>query len=379
MLGCSNMCIKNIMFNVISSIYNVTVRICGLEMIEDEARRSGGNAEGESKLEHAVENDVDSDVRSVVSHPVETGLISREIGDAELCSGLKRQALFCGADDKTVHYFCSEKRQVVEFKKDVDVLRQGDDGDSLYCILSGRVEVFVNEKSVGTFSQGECFGEMMLFDCLKRRSATIRTLEDCVFCEIPCESFSPYLHRGAERSPILFNLSNIMVGRLKNRDRLCRMPNKRPRVFIGSSTESASIVKDLEKSIKKAKIADVRTWTDKELFRLSHNAMESLELEICKCDFAVLVLAKDDYLVSREEEWDAPRDNVIFELGLCMGMIGRDRTFYLYDKRDVPHRTKLPSDIHGMMYIPYSLDPDDDLKEAFGKIKNNIVRLGVRK
>ena len=41
-----------------------------------------------------------------------------------------------------------------------------------------------------------------------------------------------------------------------------------------------------------------------------------LQKQIQEVDFAVLVLGADDIVESRNEKSDAPRDNVIFELGL---------------------------------------------------------------
>jgi len=46
-------------------------------------------------------------------------------------------------------------------------------------------------------------------------------------------------------------------------------------------------------------------------------------------DFAALVLTADDLTASRQVVSLGPRDNVLFELGLFMGRLGRSRTFVI--------------------------------------------------
>ena len=62
-------------------------------------------------------------------------------------------------------------------------------------------------------------------------------------------------------------------------------------------------------------------------------------------DFGVIVFGPDDIVQSRGSEKVAPRDNVIFELGLLMGGFGRERTFIVKPKGlDI----KIPSDLLGV-------------------------------
>ncbi len=58
------------------------------------------------------------------------------------------------------------------------IFNQGDDGRSLYVVVSGRVRVQVGTQEVAQHDKGGFFGEMSLFDA-EKRSATITTLSPC--------------------------------------------------------------------------------------------------------------------------------------------------------------------------------------------------------
>lgn len=67
-------------------------------------------------------------------------------------------------------------------------------------------------------------------------------------------------------------------------------------------------------------------------------------------DFAALVFTADDLTVSRGKAANSPRDNVVFELGLLMGSLGRDRVFIVKPKKvDI----KVPSDLLGVTCLEY--------------------------
>jgi hypothetical protein len=84
---------------------------------------------------------------------------------------------------------------------------------------------------------------------------------------------------------------------------------------------------------------------------------------IPRFNFAVLVLTADDLLISRGTEQQAARDNVIFELGLFMGGLGRDRTFILYDREKPP---RLPSDLAGVTAATFQRHVSGNLRSSLG-------------
>jgi Predicted nucleotide-binding protein containing TIR-like domain len=126
----------------------------------------------------------------------------------------------------------------------------------------------------------------------------------------------------------------------------------RVQVFIASSSEGLEIANAArEYLVTKLRDADVSVWTRE--FELSATYIESLEKISNKADFAVLVLTPDDVTTSRKTKTLAPRDNVIFELGLFMGCLGRDHCFIVCEDRP---DLKLPTDLLGIKSAAFQRD-----------------------
>ncbi len=66
----------------------------------------------------------------------------------------------------------------VEFPPNHTIFIEGQEGRSLYIVVSGRVRVHLNNQDIAQLKQGACFGEMSLFDA-EPRSASVTTLESC--------------------------------------------------------------------------------------------------------------------------------------------------------------------------------------------------------
>ncbi len=154
------------------------------------------------------------------------------------------------------------------------------------------------------------------------------------------------------------------------------MARKRPRVFLGSSSEGLKIAKNLQVLLDHS--CEVTIWSQG-VFGLSAGTLESLVLALDDFDFAVLVLTPDDMVNSREQTTSAPRDNVLFELGLFMGGLGRNRTFILYDRTQ---EIKLPSDLAGVTPATYEPHSSGNLQSALGApatlLENHISELGIK-
>lgn len=153
------------------------------------------------------------------------------------------------------------------------------------------------------------------------------------------------------------------------------MTNK-PTVFIGSSSEGLKIAKTLQLLLEK--VCESTIWSQG-VFGLSRGYLEELVSSLEKFDFAILVLTPDDMTISREQESQSPRDNVIFELGLFVGGIGRNRTYVVYDRSK---KIKIPSDLAGVSMATFELHADGNLQSSLGacctRIEIEIEKNGVR-
>jgi len=90
---------------------------------------------------------------------------------------------------------------------------------------------------------------------------------------------------------------------------------------------------------------EVTAW-HQGVFGAGRYAMESLIEATRDADFAVLVMTPDDTTESRGAIGGAPRDNVVFELGLFWGALGTTRVLMLCPENDPP--VKIPSDLSGI-------------------------------
>lgn len=137
------------------------------------------------------------------------------------------------------------------------------------------------------------------------------------------------------------------------------MPNSK-KVFVGSSTEGLPVAEAIQLGLDHA--AEVTIW-HQGVFGLSRGTLEELVRASKNFDFAVLVLTPDDLTVHRESVNNSARDNVIFELGLFIGTLGRDRTFIIYPRDNQP---RLPSDLAGVTSLTYRTRSDNNLRAAVG-------------
>jgi predicted nucleotide-binding protein len=151
----------------------------------------------------------------------------------------------------------------------------------------------------------------------------------------------------------------------------------RPRVFIGSSVEGLEVAHAVQAALYYD--AEPVIWSQG-VFGLSTGTLETLVAEANEYDFAVFILTADDLVDKRGQRGNAPRDNVLFELGLFMGKLGRDRTFFIYCRSD---ELLLPTDLAGVTAASY-LPPSEPkylyaaLSSATTPILTTVRRLGPR-
>lgn len=152
---------------------------------------------------------------------------------------------------------------------------------------------------------------------------------------------------------------------------------KKPSVFVGSSAEGLDVAEAVQQLLDRE--CEVQVWTQG-VFGVGQTTLQSLVDAANLHDFAILVFTPDDVKTGRGSSSAVPRDNVIFELGLCAGIIGIGRAFFVYDRSI---ELGLPSDLHGITASTYEPHASGNFTSALGAactmIKREIRSLGPRK
>ncbi|APG27273.1 hypothetical protein A7E78_05105 [Syntrophotalea acetylenivorans] len=145
--------------------------------------------------------------------------------------------------------------------------------------------------------------------------------------------------------------------------------HSQPRVFVSSSIEGLHIAETIQADLEA--IAECTIWTQE----ISSENFENIVNIAADFDYAIIVLTVDDILIKNETERLGPRDNIVFELGLFTGTLGRAHTFMVLCKDDPIH---LPSDLVGVTVAMYSRRSADNLKTALDPVCIQIKRaMGV--
>lgn len=143
-------------------------------------------------------------------------------------------------------------------------------------------------------------------------------------------------------------------------------------VFIGSSSESVWVAEAMRTALERDRPElHVEVWRSGGVFEVSEMSLDSLYQTATRSDFAILVAAEDDDVIKRGVSGAAPRDNVIFELGLFMGVISRSRVMLL---RPENQNIILPSDIDGWTRLRGYREPRGETHHAAEQAVNAAAR-----
>lgn len=118
---------------------------------------------------------------------------------------------------------------------------------------------------------------------------------------------------------------------------------------------------------------EVTVW-HQNVIKPSQFPLESLLNHLRKSHFGIFVFAPDDVVTQRGRTASAVRDNVLFELGLLVGLLGRRRAFIVVP-RSLEDELHLPSDLEGLTPIEYDDRRfDGNLPAALGAACSRIER-----
>lgn len=264
-----------------------------------------------------------------------------------------------------------------EIKINEKIITQNATDNDLYFILLGSFNIVVNNRTVASRISGQQIGEMALIDPTSKRSATVIAREHSVVAKVSEIHFTKI----AKKYPELWRKIALVVSdRLRQRNDFIKVPNSHPVIFIGSSKESLNVAKAIEANLVSNGF-EIKLWSNN-FFEPSKFPLENLELTCTMADFSLLVFSQDDTVISRGKKSLSPRDNVIFELGLFMGSLTRNRVFIISPSGK---SLKIPSDLYGLNEIRYKYPdiPSDknlqkSLKEACNDLISIINNLGVK-
>jgi len=293
----------------------------------------------------------------------------------KLVEALRRQQIV--QNDNTIAEELADVAELIQFEASPPgnvVITQSAADNDFFMILVGRVSIWVSGRELAVRQAGQHVGEMAMIDTSASRCATVIAIEQTVVAKVTEKDFTPV----ANKHPSLWRQLALELGnRLRERGKHVKAPNPRPVVFIGSSKESLYPAREIQSLLSHDDLIP-RPWTDG--FRPSATSIENLERELAGADFAILVLAADDVVESRDASQNAPRDNVIWEHGLFTGGLGRSRVF-IVKPRGVD--LKLPSDWGGITILDYDTNGSpDDLPSWLGAavhgIRKEINRLKTK-
>lgn len=252
------------------------------------------------------------------------------------------------------------------------IIEQGKADESVFFVLSGEVTIAVNGRAVAVRTARETVGEMAAVDPAAPRSATVTAKLETVTLSVPRGEFIKIAN---EHPQVWRAIARVIADRLRERQRFHRPPNSRPIMFIGSSVEGLPIAKHIQLGLQRVNV-EVRLWTNG-VFGPGGVTIDDLLRQTEEADFAVFVFGPDDKVASREETYQAPRDNVVLEMGMFISKLGRGRTYLVKDSKS---EIKIPSDLLGITPIIYLADPKSKLEVVLGPVcttlENQVRGLG---
>jgi prolyl-tRNA editing enzyme YbaK/EbsC (Cys-tRNA(Pro) deacylase) len=123
---------------------------------------------------------------------------------------------------------------------------------------------------------------------------------------------------------------------------------KELKVFVGSSIEAKEDDKFIRRILESNDITPI-AWRD--VFHPGEFSLDSLINISNKVHGAIIISTADDKIWYRGKEGLAPRDNILFEMGLFIRALGKKHVALIFCKDVSGQNPKIPTDIHGLNVI----------------------------
>jgi predicted nucleotide-binding protein len=148
-----------------------------------------------------------------------------------------------------------------------------------------------------------------------------------------------------------------------------------PKAFIGSSVKGL----DLARAIQQELHDDIEcTVWNQGIFQPGKTPIEDLIRAVNEHDFAIFVFLPEDVVTIRDRTFEAVRDNVVFELGLFIGKLGRDRNIFVMPEGE--ENVRIASDLAGIAPATYRPDARNlqvAVASACFHTRNRLRELGI--
>ena len=168
---------------------------------------------------------------------------------------LRSVPLFASLDDDAAR----ELRSLLSDKtvlQDTRLFRQGDKGDAMYLIESGRVRISIrdddeHEVVLAELAQGDFFGEMSIIDG-RQRSADAKVIEDARFAILSRDAFLSFVRTNPD---VALEMLSALTDRLRRTDdllrsRVSRNANEEERARLTLADRAADLIAEFGGSWK---------------------------------------------------------------------------------------------------------------------------------
>lgn len=293
-----------------------------------------------------------------------------EHGRQLMIEALVAQKMVAGNRDLATRFAETLRLEIIEPGK--ALITQGGTDNDLYFIFSGAFDIVVNKRTIARRFSGDHVGEMAAIESAQPRAASVIATERSVIARIS----EKCLYEAGQEFPDIYRcIARELVRRLHQRNAHVTAYREKIKLFIISSVESLGVARAIQNAFGHDPFITT-VWTDG-VFKATSYPLQSLMDAVDDSDFAVAIAHADDATEYRGQQWPVPRDNVVFELGLFMGRLGKERAILMEPReRDI----RLPSDLSGITTITYRYEKGIDtaalMAPACNQLRDHITRLG---
>jgi predicted nucleotide-binding protein len=239
-------------------------------------------------------------------------------------------------------------------RKGRDLYVQGNAAkNSLYFLISGRLDLLINGFHIRTLEPGEMVGEFPIVDPGLPYAVTMRARDDVIVAIV---SEVDFLSIAKDHPVVWENMVKILVGRLHR----TMVPARLPCVFIGHGR--SPLWKKVNSYIEN-KLRILTTNYEKE-GHAGESTQAILKKMLGKATFAVLVLTAEDKTAAATKR---ARQNVVHEAGLFQGELGFERAVML-----VQSGIEEFSNVNGLRYIFFN---GNNIAATFKELKRALAPL----